>query len=653
MPSKPPKTAASATPAARQPTDTERFLEALFGDDADRAWVASFTCAPAAPSREPDKLKASKLSAKMWHGGVIGPATRTNKNRRALTDDANQYVANGVYGARLVDGRMQVKRRKAHCERVAAVMVDDIGTGQKVTLDKIKLPLSAMVETSPGNCQGWYILDPKDPDSADAGKVALLIERMVAAGLTKDLTDPGMKGVTRYGRLPAGINNKPGRPPWAVRLRELHPGRVYTVQAIAGAYGLELTPSRPPAKADPSDAPAKSLVARLEAQGLAPTDRGDGKWDMRCPWVDQHTQTVDSGTAYFEPAVANGNVGGFKCHHGHCEQRTIGDLFTWVEEREQAAAIAKLRDKLPKIAGEPAASDGAPVAAVQAFKATDAGALLLTDFPEQVFITSGAIQLAAGAYLLAGKPKHGKSWLAMGLAAATVTGESYVGTTIAQRGQAIYVACDDSSLRRFKHRLQAFKPGGPVAGLTVVTEWSPDAKSSIDVLDALAVAHPQLRFVVIDTLSAFRKAVRSDNPYQQEYGELKALNDWAHSHNVVLLVVHHLRKGKVDPGDPFESISGTLGLQGATDGNMVLARTDDNDSDLGGVDRKLAGLWLRGRDMEGENDLGLELKDGRWHIIGTAGDVFAAGTQRLILQVLRETPGARWCIGTSSATSSW
>jgi hypothetical protein len=50
---------------------------------------------------------------------------------------------------------------------------------------------------------------------------------------------------------------------------------------------------------------------------------------------------------------------------------------------------------------------------------------------------------------------------------------------------------------------------------------------------------------------------------------------------------------------------------------------------------------MRARDLEEEVSLGLELKDARWRVIGVPQDVFAAGTQRLILQVLKENNG-RW-----------
>lgn len=52
---------------------------------------------------------------------------------------------------------------------------------------------------------------------------------------------------------------------------------------------------------------------------------GSGVHDITCPWVDQHTGQDDSCTAYFEPSDEH-RRGGFKCHHGHCAERTVGTL---------------------------------------------------------------------------------------------------------------------------------------------------------------------------------------------------------------------------------------------------------------------------------------------------------------------------------------
>jgi hypothetical protein len=45
-------------------------------------------------------------------------------------------------------------------------------------------------------------------------------------------------------------------------------------------------------------------------------------WDVRCPWVHEHTPGTgaeDTGTMYFRG-------GGFKCWHGHCQDRKPEDV---------------------------------------------------------------------------------------------------------------------------------------------------------------------------------------------------------------------------------------------------------------------------------------------------------------------------------------
>jgi energy-coupling factor transporter ATP-binding protein EcfA2 len=51
-----------------------------------------------------------------------------------------------------------------------------------------------------------------------------------------------------------------------------------------------------------------------------------GKHDITCPWVVEHTSEIDHGTVYYEPSEENKSLGGFKCQHGHCANRTIVDL---------------------------------------------------------------------------------------------------------------------------------------------------------------------------------------------------------------------------------------------------------------------------------------------------------------------------------------
>jgi hypothetical protein len=96
-----------------------------------------------------------------------------------------------------------VYRRKENFAACHVIMVDDVGT--KVPEYRLELGPSYQFETSPGNHQVGYLLDPPEIDRA---KVERLLDEMVRSGLAMDGADPGMRGVTRYARLPVGWNNK-------------------------------------------------------------------------------------------------------------------------------------------------------------------------------------------------------------------------------------------------------------------------------------------------------------------------------------------------------------------------------------------------------------------------------------------------------------
>jgi hypothetical protein len=48
-------------------------------------------------------------------------------------------------------------------------------------------------------------------------------------------------------------------------------------------------------------------------------------WDIICPWDQDHSDRAHTGTAYFRG-------GGFKCHHGHCQERGPADVWRRVSE---------------------------------------------------------------------------------------------------------------------------------------------------------------------------------------------------------------------------------------------------------------------------------------------------------------------------------
>ncbi len=290
------------------------FVRLMFSNAAPGAlpWVTAFVNDPT----DEDRGK--------WAGWPVRRPGNVPGNARL-----NTYVTLSTYVA--ADGTY--RRRKSHFSAMHCVMVDDVGV--KVADRAIALPFTVEVETSPGNRQGWYRLDPP---IADRALGELLIARMVAAGLTADRRDPGMKGCTRYGRLPVGSNSKPkviaaSGAAWRHLVTEYRPRLSYAVEEIAEAYGLDLAP--PPARVvtlrtAPTDDCA-SVLDWLQAAGLYQRANGNGWHEITCPWAHEHSGGVISGTGYSEPSADNNYTGGFKCHHGHCEHRTIAHLLRFIE----------------------------------------------------------------------------------------------------------------------------------------------------------------------------------------------------------------------------------------------------------------------------------------------------------------------------------
>ena len=318
--------------------DNETFLNAVFGDvliDA-RPVVVHFEGNPA------------NAPAKFWFGrpwpGDADPST-------ALSATANNYFSLSAFRP---DEAGQYRRQKARFAALFAVMLDDVGT--KVAVDRLTLAPSWLLETSPGNHQAGYLLKEPLTDGATADR---LMNAIIAAGLC----DPGANGPrARLARLPVAINGKHS-PPFACRMVEWSPELRYAVDELADGLQLELVAAGRPkrqaqsrAQQRPNDGdpvwiagPEENRVlVALRDRGLYKAPLGDGKHDITCPWLQEHTGEINGGTAYFEPDD-NWPIGGFKCLHGHCVDRHVRDLLRFVDVDVSAA---RMKPTIRVLAGE-------------------------------------------------------------------------------------------------------------------------------------------------------------------------------------------------------------------------------------------------------------------------------------------------------------
>lgn len=268
--------------------------------------------------KEPPDLAPNKV----WFGGVVKNRSLIKRSNYTSGEANTFYVVSSFYPD--ADGR--VMRRKAQFAAAHVVTLDDIGDGPsaKISWDKVILPGSFVIETSPDNCQVGYIL--KTPET-DADYFNRTVDALIEQGLASP-TDPGMKGVTRYVRFPVGTNNKTKYdPPHRHRCLGWNPERHYTLENIIDAYGLVLAPPTPVfkrsegVKVTATDDPYLKCLSDL---GLVLTDnpRSGGDFDMvdiLCPFHKEHTDRVDVGAVYIIG-------GGYNCFHGHCIDRRFKDM---------------------------------------------------------------------------------------------------------------------------------------------------------------------------------------------------------------------------------------------------------------------------------------------------------------------------------------
>jgi hypothetical protein len=280
--------------------------------------------------------------------------------------------------------------------------------------------------------------------------------------------------------------------------------------------------------------------------------------------------------------------------------------------RDVAAKIAK-----PSRNGSPSAHGSHPVAAVPAPPGPplDPGislaALMATVISDPVFVVDAF--LPVGLSLLAGKPKSGKSWLALQIAVGVALGRSCLGSLPARKTAVLYLALEDTR-RRLRNRAEVLLPalGWPAPeGLELRTAWPRASSGGLALLAEWFDAHPG-GLVVLDTFARFRDPAKGrGGTYGEDYEAVAGLKGVADLHKGSLLAVHHTRKGVAD--DPFDEISGTLGINGAADSLMVL----DRERGVG------AGtLYLTGRDLPDQTlTLSWQPAGGVWSLSGRGDGV--------------------------------
>jgi RecA-family ATPase len=265
-----------------------------------------------------------------------------------------------------------------------------------------------------------------------------------------------------------------------------------------------------------------------------------------------------------------------------------------------------------------------------------------TEFAPIKFIIPGYVP--EGCAILAGRPKLGKSWLALDLALAVARGSYCLGNVECVQGDVLYLALEDNQ-RRLKSRVNKVSAGSddpwPEA-LDFATEWDRCDQGGLAAIRAWIESKANPRLVIVDVLAQFRsRAVNGsrDTQYESDYQTVKGLQELASEFGIAVIIVHHVRKGAGDV-DPFERVSGTMGLTGAADTTIILDRDGNGCT-----------LYARGRDIEEyEKAITFNKDECRWIVQGEAVEVRRTDERAVILDALLEADEAMTVKDISVAT---
>lgn len=242
--------------------------------------------------------------------------------------------------------------------------------------------------------------------------------------------------------------------------------------------------------------------------------------------------------------------------------------------------------------------------------------------------------LPAGLFIMAGKPKLGKSTLLQRMSADISRGAPVLGKIPCDQGDVLYLALEESP-RRMQTRLnQMLGEDRAPAGLTIATRWPKADHGGMEQLEEWLHQAHNGRLIVIDTFIRFKpddSGKKHDRLYDRDYNSIAPMVELAMRYNIALILVFHV--SKAIPDDPLEMVSGTLGLTGAADGVFVLKRERG---------QATASLFVTGRDVE-ERDLALrrDEEDLSWTLLGDASEYRLTAERAELLKTIEQQPGMR------------
>lgn len=454
----------------------DEFLKAIFGADAPWCHVTDFPY-------DPSNIPADKhLIA--WMGDYY--------DRYQMRQGTNQYFTISTFNA---DEKGKARRRKALYRQTHCVVLDDVREKLSVEVAARLPPPSWILETSPGSEQHGYILDVP---CTVAARIDNLNDGLIDSDLAPSGKDPGQKGITRLVRCPEGYNNKASKLvnglPFKCQMLEWNPQRTVTLEQLAEPFNINLDASRRDGRVDGaaevSDHPLINIPDIIHVKEV----RSNGRFDITCPWVDEHTDAADDGSAIF--TNDDGTIG-FKCHHGSCEGRTGRDLLRYIDSRQpgftESYSTWQLMREFGKVVGNVAGPVGSSLSMLRSTTANGGSSKMKAQMLKDKYALKDLAIMGQWTVFYAG-PNTGKTlltqWLIREAVADGVSGDNVY-----------YVNCDDTYKGGIE-KLEIAEEFGFNMLLPNTNNFKPDTLvATMKGISAQGEAHGVI--IILDTLKKF------------------------------------------------------------------------------------------------------------------------------------------------------
>jgi hypothetical protein len=274
-----------------------------------------------------------------------------HKTGKYVPCNTNNYIciSSAIQTPHEKTGKLRYWRSDANFGHGLAIMIDDIGDGKgskgSMTIEYFSnvLQPTAVVETSPGNYQIWYFFDKPEKDKQlFKNFLRSFVDQVLSSGGDKTIKD-----ITRFGRMPGGINGKEkykveGKS-WIVRFAEdgWKPENRYSIEDIAKAFHVRIVESmHVKQKFDALEFEHDAIFYHLAEHYLQRMKMGEagngdlvmngsGKYRILCPWAHHHDHG-DTGAHFRGPIVGSEVDFVFSCSHSAC-QGTVAQNYTNAE----------------------------------------------------------------------------------------------------------------------------------------------------------------------------------------------------------------------------------------------------------------------------------------------------------------------------------